>query len=175
MSRQSYSVWCKMVLKQQKQRDQHYLVKREDLNRLFYVASCQCEDLKVCTCDRNIKVPIREQEFLIDQRTIRQMTIGSVDRQVTKMIKRRKVRGYRLHDRQEQERIRSSESSLLSSMLHSSSSKCDLHLEQSVKPWQPVRQCRFQQQALNPFVMVILCQRLMLKTRVVITSTYMES
>lgn len=30
---------------------------------------------------------------------------------------------------------------------------------------QPVRQCQFQQQALNPLLKVIHCQRLMLKTR----------
>lgn len=46
---------------------------------LFDASACKCEDFELCSCSRLSKVPLKEKEFLIDQRTTRKMLIGSVD------------------------------------------------------------------------------------------------
>ena len=51
-----------------------------------------------------MKVPMREREFLTDQRTTRNMQIGSIDRRVTEMLKRKKARKDRLYEREELEK-----------------------------------------------------------------------
>lgn len=50
--------------------------------RLFDIAACKCV-LTECHCDPARKVPKDEQEFLTDQRTVRLMCIGSVDKLAT--------------------------------------------------------------------------------------------
>lgn len=50
-----------------------------------------------------MKVPRREHEFLIDQRTGRHMKIGGVDVKTIQMIKKRKIREDRMQERREEE------------------------------------------------------------------------
>lgn len=64
----------------------------ETLHQLFDIAACQCEDLGACKCDRDMKVPQRERQFLMDQRTTREMQIGGIDRMVTAVMKRKQAR-----------------------------------------------------------------------------------
>ena len=56
------------------------------LGQLFDIAGCQCADLLHCKCEKNMKVPHREHEFLTDQRTGRHMKIGGVDIKTSQMI-----------------------------------------------------------------------------------------
>ena len=73
------------------------------LGQLFDIAGCQCADLLHCKCEKNKKVPHREHEFLIDQRTGRHMKIGGVDVKTSQMIKKRKIREDRFQERREEE------------------------------------------------------------------------
>ncbi|CAH0562737.1 unnamed protein product [Brassicogethes aeneus] len=54
--------------------------------KLFDISSCKCVDFSLCKCKN--KVPVREREFLVDQRTDRKMFIGSIDPLATKSIQR---------------------------------------------------------------------------------------
>ena len=53
---------------------------------LFDISSCKCRSFSVCSCTRDRKILEREQMFLIDQRTSREMAIGRVDPAVSKKI-----------------------------------------------------------------------------------------
>ena len=46
---------------------------------MFDIAACKCENFKECTCIKSSRVPVIEQNFLIDQRTVRKMCIAAVD------------------------------------------------------------------------------------------------
>ncbi|GBO25363.1 hypothetical protein AVEN_197465-1 [Araneus ventricosus] len=48
--------------------------------------ACKCKDLDYYTCDKSCKVPKREVTFLHDQRTIREMCIGNIDKQTSKAL-----------------------------------------------------------------------------------------
>ena len=50
---------------------------------LFDISLCKCKQLHDCSCVLSNKVPVEEREFLIDQRTARNMVIGSVDKTLT--------------------------------------------------------------------------------------------
>jgi len=61
----------------------------DDSSKLFDISACQCIDFATCSCPREIKVPVLEQEFLVDQRNCRKMIIGNVDtRESRKLMKR---------------------------------------------------------------------------------------
>lgn len=78
----------------------------ENLNSLFDIAACQCKDMSECVCEKEMKVPQRERAFLIDQRSTRLMQIGGVDKQVTAMMERRRLRQERMTERQDEEKRR---------------------------------------------------------------------
>jgi hypothetical protein len=82
----------------------------DSLNNLFDIAGCQCKDLVTCQCLTEMKVPPRERDFLTDQRTVRRMQIGAVDKPVTAMMNRRLARDYRMTEREEDEKRRKLES-----------------------------------------------------------------
>ena len=46
---------------------------------LFDISACKCADLENCSCDKSRKVPIKEQNFLKDQRNERAFFIGKID------------------------------------------------------------------------------------------------
>lgn len=54
--------------------------------KLFDISSCKCANFSLCKCKN--KVPIREREFLVDQRTERKMFIGTIDPVATRNIER---------------------------------------------------------------------------------------
>ncbi|CAG9826869.1 unnamed protein product [Diabrotica balteata] len=62
--------------------------KEETRDKLFDIAACKCDfsACKYCKCDKSRKVPKQEQEFLLDQRSTRDMAIGTVDRETTKKL-----------------------------------------------------------------------------------------
>jgi len=78
-----------------RQKDEKYKAKlcsfREDSRyKLFDIAACKCA-LNNCDCNKERKVPIDEQPFLQDQRSLRIMYISTVDKVITnRLIKRNK-------------------------------------------------------------------------------------
>ena len=61
---------------------------------------CKCENFIDCHC--KVKDPIRERYFLVDQRTVRKMAIGNVDKKVTQLLynnmKRKAIQSLRLEN-----------------------------------------------------------------------------
>ncbi|GBM81618.1 hypothetical protein AVEN_82346-1 [Araneus ventricosus] len=53
---------------------------------LFDISACKWKDLDYCTCDKRRKVPKQEVTFLRDQRTVREMCIGNIDKQTNKAL-----------------------------------------------------------------------------------------
>ena len=82
----------------------------DSLNSLFDIAACQCREFATCQCTKEMKVPSREREFLTDQRTVRRMQIGRVDKEVTAMLQRRQGRECHMSEREEDEKRRKVES-----------------------------------------------------------------
>lgn len=60
--------------------------------RLFDVAACKCKEFSECKCEKEKKVPKLEQDFLLDQRTLRKMSISRVDKVVSKVLTQREER-----------------------------------------------------------------------------------
>lgn len=60
--------------------------KEDAEKKLFDISACKCNNFLLCQCIN--KVPVREREFLTDQRSARKMVIGSVDFVVTQKIER---------------------------------------------------------------------------------------
>lgn len=63
-----------------------------EAKKLFDISACKCTIFKECICPKEIKVPLKEQAFLIDQRTERKMSIGIVDIIETKRLQKRQIR-----------------------------------------------------------------------------------
>lgn len=68
---------------------------------LFDVAACKCASFNECTCPKDRRVPIDEQDFLIDQRSGHRMYhIDRVDQKATRKIRRREIRLQKEEERQ---------------------------------------------------------------------------
>jgi hypothetical protein len=65
---------------------------REEAKRLFDIAACKCVNFNTCTCIKEKKVPVMEQEFLKDQRSNRTMVIGNIDIATTSALRRKEER-----------------------------------------------------------------------------------
>jgi len=59
--------------------------------KLFDIAACKCA-LGNCHCSKERKVPTLEQAFLVDQRTLRIMYMGTEDKVATKKLRQRQKR-----------------------------------------------------------------------------------
>jgi hypothetical protein len=57
---------------------------QNESKKLFDIATCKCKTYDNCLCEKDRKVPLKERVFLSDQRTIRSMMIGTIDRNTTK-------------------------------------------------------------------------------------------
>ena len=80
-----------------RQQSESYAKKLRDLKlsweeTLFDIASCKCRDLNDCHCSKEKKIPAEEREFVIDQRTTRNLVIGSIDVASSKNIAKRNQR-----------------------------------------------------------------------------------
>lgn len=62
---------------------------KNNARRLFDICSCKCKNKLSCNCDKTRKIPDIEWPFIEDQRSIRKMAIGNVDKKVTANIKRK--------------------------------------------------------------------------------------
>lgn len=76
----AYHLKCKNLLKSIKRLSPDKLNDFLAKSRvLFDISSCKCQNINMCECPKERKVPKKEQSFLIDQRTSRKMIIGGVD------------------------------------------------------------------------------------------------
>ena len=65
---------------------------KEHAKILFDFSACKCNSFENCSCPKIKKVPILEQHFLTDQRNARNMIIGGVDIENTKILQQREIR-----------------------------------------------------------------------------------
>ena len=65
---------------------------KDNSNSLFDISSCKCEPISICVCEKYRKVPVIEQDFLLDQRAERSMMMAGIDRQESGKIQQRHVR-----------------------------------------------------------------------------------
>ena len=74
---------------------------------MFDICSCQCTLFDKCSCKKELKVPVREREFLTDQRTLKLLKIGDTDKVVSNMLKRKHHRqeSFDFQQRNERKRI----------------------------------------------------------------------
>lgn len=63
---------------------------------LFDIAACKCA-FEACHCDKVRKIPVAEQQFLIDQRNLRMMCMGGVDKLASRQLTKKQLR--KLQDR----------------------------------------------------------------------------
>ena len=68
--------------------------KYNSFKKLFDVCPCKCYDAGVterndCKCPLEKKIPAIEWSFWIDQKTVRQMVIGGIDKEMTKILEKR--------------------------------------------------------------------------------------
>ena len=94
---QTYHLKCKNLLKSHPKIPKNKLKEfRLESKVLFDISACKCRDFLTCTCPKTKKIPVREQSFVTDQRTTRQMMIGGIDvgttKQITKALKRKLLR-----------------------------------------------------------------------------------
>ena len=63
---------------------------------LFDISACKCADLENCSCDKSRKVPIKERNFLKDQRNKKVLFLRKLDQKetarLTKNIKRKETK-----------------------------------------------------------------------------------
>ena len=57
--------------------------KKTSKTTLFDISACKCSEFKKCSCPCERRVPIMEQQFLLNQRSQRKMAIGSMDVETT--------------------------------------------------------------------------------------------
>ena len=56
----------------------------KSIGTLSDISTIKCTNFETCACSREKKVPVQEQHFLSNQRTVRKMYIGSIDKRTTK-------------------------------------------------------------------------------------------
>ena len=69
----------------------------KSLDNLFDICPCKCFDRGVeersnCTCPLSCKVPAAEWEFWLDQKTVRRMYIGNLDKKETRRLEKKEHR-----------------------------------------------------------------------------------
>ena len=89
--------YLKLIRYPKSKKNQSYEQKLTEFNEqcntaLFDIAACKCVDFSQCSCERLMKVPAAEQDFLLDQRSTRRMKIGPVDSKTTKILEKREKR-----------------------------------------------------------------------------------
>src|SRR5699024_11114235 len=66
--------------------------RKQKESQLFDISLCKCKDFGSCICPSKNRVPAIEQEFLVDQRTVRLLHISGIDRMVTEKNKKKQNR-----------------------------------------------------------------------------------
>lgn len=74
---------------------------RRNLDTLFDICSCKCQEFSSCCCPLNLKVPAAERDFLTDQRTVRVGRIAGVDKKASVAGERRLKRKLNLKSKDE--------------------------------------------------------------------------
>jgi hypothetical protein len=85
----AYNLKCKNLLKSNPKIPRKKLEEfRRKSKALFDISMCKCKDIYKCIYPRIKKVPVREQNILIDQRITRKMVvIGAIDIDVTNQMR----------------------------------------------------------------------------------------
>lgn len=129
----SYHTKYKGLLKsiKGKQISKHYQAKfkafREEAKlKLFDISACKCE-FSSCSCEKSRKVPVQEQAFLHDQRTVRKMVISTVDIAATKILRRKAKRKAQENTRLSKAAKQTESAAPVFSESSSSSSKMDIN------------------------------------------------
>lgn len=65
---------------------------KQKSHHLFDISACKCVSFSKCSCRKEKKVPLKEQPFLLDQRSERKMAIGSVDVQESNRMRKKLMR-----------------------------------------------------------------------------------
>lgn len=78
------------------------------INALFDVALCKCSDMKHCKTPKEHKVNETDKDFLQDQRTVRQLSIGAINQKATKEAQISLDRKKRIEERIERHKAASS-------------------------------------------------------------------
>lgn len=73
-----------------------------ELDKLFDLCPCKCEDYSLCRC--SVRVPLLERDFLLDQRGPRLMRMEGLDLGTTRRLKKRIERKTAEVDREEKRR-----------------------------------------------------------------------
>lgn len=89
-----------------KRRAQTFQSKFKCFEELFDVCICKCFDAGVrvrseCSCPLPSKIPVLEWDFWIDQKTVRQMFIGEIDKETTAILDKRQKRKQQIAQSQE--------------------------------------------------------------------------
>jgi hypothetical protein len=90
----SYHQKYRNILKQHKGRKenksyQEKLIKfKQESMKLFDIALCKCKTFASCDCNSLSMVPNTEREFLTDQRSARNMAIGTIDIKATRKLEK---------------------------------------------------------------------------------------
>lgn len=122
----AYHLKCKTILKSHPKIPQKKLEEfRHNIKILFDVSSCKCKNIDKYICPKHKKVPVREQNFLMDQRTTRRMVIGTVDIVTTKKIMNTLKRKMQRQKSQFQPQKESSEKLNVQNSCESESSQSD--------------------------------------------------
>ena len=58
----------------------------------FDISACKCTNWESCSCDKSRKVPMKERNFLKDQRNERLLFIGKLDQEETARLAKNKKR-----------------------------------------------------------------------------------
>ena len=77
---------------------------KEILTNLFDITFCQCLHFTSCCRPKEMRVPKRDQSFLTDQRAMRNMHIGELDKTVSEANKRKHDRENQPLERKEEEK-----------------------------------------------------------------------
>ncbi|PZC80570.1 hypothetical protein B5X24_HaOG214388 [Helicoverpa armigera] len=68
-----------------------------DSHSFFDICSCKCKVISDCNCPKECRIPKKEVDFLLDQRTTRKMMIGGVDVATTAKIRKNKKEKKKLY------------------------------------------------------------------------------
>ena len=125
-----------------------------DISQLFDIASCKCINM-CCECPKERKVPLKEQDFLTDQKTDRKMIIGSIDKTTTSLMiasEERKLKNSR-HIRQQTTNLY--DTIIMSSSSTSTSENTDDDFEKELAPHQSLKKKKKHTPTMTNFAIAI--------------------
>ena len=62
---------------------------QNEAESLFDICACKCKEEALCICPKELKLPKDEKAFLVDQRLLRKMITGIIDKKKTAQLQKR--------------------------------------------------------------------------------------